>query len=343
MLICASIKRCSVDAVRMVVTGAAGFIGAHVCAALVSAGHDVVAIDSFSPFHPRDLKQRRFDDLVGDRLGVVHEVDVADRPRLFAVMAARPVDVVIHLAAQAGVRYSLQHPDACVATNVLGTYNVLSVASELRVSRVLYASSSSVYGATPGECREDDLSVAPTTLYGATKLAGEVVARALWHSEGLRTIGLRLFTVYGEWGRPDMAYFRMLEAALNDTTFPLMADLSVRRDFTYVDDVVQIVMALAERPDEFADPSLVVNVGGGAPCTLSTLLATVEYVTSRRVRCREVLHTAGDVASTSASSDLLGRLELPVPRTPLAEGVSRVAQWMSPIADDARRWVDATQ
>jgi len=325
--------------VRVLVTGAAGFVGAHLVAALERRGHETVAVDCFTSFHPRDLKERRWSTLTGKSSNDVLNIDVCDVEATSNPRLAVPFDAVVHLAAQSGVRYSERHPETCVRSNVLGTYSVLALASRLDVPRVIYASSSSVYGDTSGECREEDLSVAPTSLYGVTKRSGELIARAFWERQGLRSVGVRLFTSYGDWGRPDMAYFRMIVAALTGTEFPLLADLSVRRDFTYIADTINVLVALVEREGDFPDPATLVNVGGGAPCSLQALKDVVQEITGRELRMRQQPPTLGDVTSTCASTQRMTELSLPIPTTSIVEGISQVVEWITPLISDARDWV----
>lgn len=327
---------------KVVVTGAAGFIGAHVTRSLTEAGHAVVGVDSFTDFHAPDLKLRRWESLVKQPASTLRRFDVADDDHFERLIIEEMPDTIIHLAALAGIRYAQKFPERCLRSNVIGSFKVFDAAASNEIPRVIYASSSSVYGNVQGKCREDDRSIGPRSLYGASKLSCEILARSFWESRGLRTIGARFFTTYGEWGRPDMAYFRLVVAALTNTEFPLLGDLNVRRDFTYVADIVNVVTALSSPNFQTDDPALVVNVGGGSPCSLAQLISLVETVTRSKVRHRDLPHTNGDVASTNASTERLASLSLPLPSTSLREGIERTAQWIEPILDEAARWVQWT-
>lgn len=322
---------------KVIVTGAAGFIGAHSCKALIERDCQVVGVDCFTDFHPREMKDRRYAALVGAS-SQLFEFDVADDGKFEQLVANFRPDAVLHLAAQAGVRYSMIHPERCLRSNVLGTFKVFEAAARHGVSRVVYASSSSVYGGSQGVCREDDASIVPLSLYGASKRSDELIARTFWESDHLRTVGARFFTTYGEWGRPDMAYFRLLVSALSGTEFPLLADLNVTRDFTYIEDLVHVLVELLERADSFEDPSMLINVGGGSPSTLSTLIRTVEDLTGKKVNSIAGRPTPGDVMRTEASTDRLASLGLPLPRMALEEGIALTLDWIAPLIDDAVRW-----
>lgn len=235
----------------------------------------------------------------------------------------------------------MDNPETCLKSNVVASCRVFEAASRHATGRVVYASSSSVYGAKSGTCRESDPEIAPMSLYGTSKRCVELLARSYWESRGLRTVGARLSTVYGEWVRPDMAYFRLLVSAHTGVPLPLMTDVEVRRDFTYITDSVDVLVALLDRAPEVADPAQLVNVGGGTPVTLASLIRTVEEVTGRQIEVHPTSGTPGDVPRTGASTERLRALKLPLPATSVREGVERTAAWIAPIISDAHRWVDA--
>jgi UDP-glucuronate 4-epimerase len=328
---------------KIVVTGAAGFIGVHVAQSLIESGHEVVGVDCFTAFHALDLKERRWLSLVHQPVSNIHNFDVADDDHFTRLVSHEMPDAIVHLAAMAGIRYAARYPEQCLRSNVTGSYKVFDAAALNEIPRVIYASSSSVYGNVTDECREDDLTAAPVSIYGASKLSSEIIARSFSATRGLSTIGARFFTAYGAWGRPDMAYFRLLVAALTDTEFPILADLSHRRDFTHVSDVVNVLTRVVDPAFEAHDDALVVNVGGGVPCSLADLMSTVESVTGRRVRTHEWTHTIGDAVSTNASTVRLTKLGLPVPQVDLRHGIEMTAAWMIPLLDDAVRWSEWTR
>lgn len=329
----------NVSRVRVIVTGCAGFIGAHFCHGLIARNDEVFGVDNFSPFHPRDLKEERWSALCSSDTATLEEFDISTGDLFTQYVADVRPDAIVHLAAQAGVRYSNENPDVCLRSNVIGTSKVFEAARKSNVPRVVYASSSSVYGAQRGRCVEGDPSISPTSIYGASKLATEYIARTEWSSHGLRTVGARFFTAYGEWGRPDMAYFRLMVAAHTGAAFPLLADVTVERDFTYVGDVVQMVSQLMMRADSFDNPTLVVNVGGGRPCSLAQMVSVVESVTGKKIQLLRGEDTPGDVPRTDASTDLITSLGLPTPTTTLNEGLAKVGAWTLEHLEDARRWV----
>jgi UDP-glucuronate 4-epimerase len=235
----------------------------------------------------------------------------------------------------------MANPGACLRSNVMASATVFEAAARHSIDRVIYASSSSVYGANAGVCREDDHDIAPLSLYGASERSVEVLARSHWESRGLRTVGARLFTAYGAWSRPDMAYFRLLVSAFTGAPFPLLADLDACRDIAYISDTVSVLVGHLERAPEFADPAMLINVGGGEPTTLLSLLRTVEDATGRKVNVQWGGDTPGDVLHTEAPTERLQALNLPLPQTSLRSGIERTAAWLAPIVANARRWVDA--
>ncbi len=268
----------------------------------------------------------------------MYVVNVSDDELFHQVVDRVRPDVIVHLAAQAGVRYANHFPRRCFESNVLGSQRVFDAAARHDVRRVVYASSSSVYGNIEGECREDDARVAPRSLYGVSKRTVELLAQSFGQVTGLPTIGARLFTTYGDWGRPDMAYFRLLVAAHRDREFPLLADRNVRRDFTFIDDVVSSLRALVERDRPSDDPSMIVNVGGGSPHTMSELIETVESVVGKPVRCQAGEHTPGDVVATFASTLRQREMELPVPAVDLRTGLELTNQWLLRHMVASERW-----
>jgi UDP-glucuronate 4-epimerase len=326
---------------RYLVTGCGGFIGYHVSEALLARGDEVVGLDDLNPYYDVSLKEARLARLSGrPGFGFVRAA-LQDRPAVERAFAGGPFDRVVHLAAQAGVRYSLTHPHAYIESNLVGFQNVLEACRHAGVGHLVYASSSSVYGSnakTP--FAETDPADHPVSLYAATKRANELAAHAYSHLFGLPTTGLRFFTVYGPWGRPDMALFLFTKAILAGEPIKVFNFGRMRRDFTYVDDVVDGVLRAADRPPAAgaagpdagtpaasAAPYRVYNLGGDRPVELTRLIDVLESALGR-VAKRELLPIQpGDVPETAADLTLARRDLGFDPETPVEQGVRRFVEW----------------
>ena len=316
---------------KVLVTGCAGFVGYHVAEALLARGDSVVGADNLNDYYDVRLKQARLDRLTGQAGFQFNRTDIADR-EAFADLVARHSDIegVIHLAAQAGVRYSMVDPYAYVQSNVMGHLVVLEAARRLPALRhLVYASTSSVYGAnTELPFRETDRTDTPLSLYAATKRADELMSYAYGHLFGLRQTGLRFFTVYGPWGRPDMAYYSFAKAIAAGEPITLYEGGRLRRDFTYIDDIVTGVLGALDRPPEHETPPLrMLNIGNHQGEEVRTLVTLLEAALGRRAVIREAPRPAADVAETFASVDAIHTLTGFVPVTSLAEGIPRFAAW----------------
>jgi UDP-glucuronate 4-epimerase len=326
----------------ILVTGAAGFIGFHVARRLVADGHQVIGLDNLNAYYDPALKQRRLDALAGQAAFRFIKLDLADRSGTQALFAEHKFPYVIHLAAQAGVRHSLNDPHAYADANLTGFLNVLEGCRHAGCRHLLYASSSSVYGANT----HMPFSVAqnvdhPLSLYGATKKANELMAHAYAHLFALPTTGLRFFTVYGPWGRPDMAMWLFTAAIAEGRPIKLFNQGNMRRDFTYVDDVVESVVRLvfhsaAGNPDwsgEHPDPSSsrapwrVYNIGNHTPVEVNEVVRLIEEAVGKRA-VRELLPMQpGDVPATYADVSDLQQAVGFAPKTPVAEGIRRFVAW----------------
>jgi len=329
---------------RYLVTGAAGFIGFHVCEALLGRGEQVVGFDDMNPYYDVSLKEARLARLAGKAGFSFMRAALQDRPALEGTFAGGRFDRVIHLAAQAGVRYSLTNPGAYVESNLAGFQNVLECCRHGEVPHLTYASSSSVYGSnTKTPFAETDPCDHPVSLYAATKRANELAAHCYSHLFGLPTTGLRFFTVYGPWGRPDMALFLFADAILAGRPIKVFNFGRMRRDFTYVDDIVAGVIRASDRPPAKSDPAAVssvagtpaasaapyrvYNLGGDRPVELSYLIEQLESALGRKAE-RELLPIQpGDVPETAADLTLARRDLGFDPRTPVEEGVRRFVGW----------------
>jgi UDP-glucuronate 4-epimerase len=316
--------------VKVLVTGCAGFIGYHVTEALLARGDDVVGIDSLNAYYDVRLKQARLDRLRVQSGFAFHQLDVSDKDAIGALMAAH-VDLggIVHLAAQAGVRHSLVDPYAYVQSNVMGHLVVLEAARRLpRLRHLVYASTSSVYGAnTEMPFRETDRVDHPVSLYAATKRADELISHAYAHLFGLPQTGLRFFTVYGPWGRPDMAYFSFAVAIEAGEPITLYDDGRLRRDFTYIDDIVAGIVGSLDRPPQDSQLPRLLNIGNHRVEEVRDLVRLLEQALGRKAIIRSAPRPAVDVEATYASVDAIGALTGFAPTTPLSVGIPRFVAW----------------
>ncbi|MBP0444522.1 NAD-dependent epimerase/dehydratase family protein [Roseomonas sp. SSH11] len=319
---------------RILVTGAAGFIGAHLCQALLARGDEVIGIDNFNPYYDPALKEARVMALTGNaRPGAfrMHRIDLADTEALLALMAAHPeIDRVAHLGAQAGVRWSLQAPFAYTAANVTGHLGILEGVrrSEGRIGHTVYASTSSVYGSRTdgGSFQETDRVDHPASLYAATKRAGELMSSVYTDLYHLPLTGLRFFTVYGPWGRPDMAYWLFTEAMLKGRPIELFNEGRMRRDFTFVSDIVAGVIAALDQPPADGGHRLY-NIGNSNPEELLDMVGLLEELLG--VQAHRVLKPMqpGDVPATFADVSAMKRDFGWEPTTDLRTGLSHFVAW----------------
>ncbi len=310
----------------ILVTGSAGFIGFYVSNALLARGHRVIGVDNFNPYYDPALKRERAVILNDEHGFVQEEVDIADRSSVQRVFQEYRPELVFHSAAQAGVRYSLINPHIYQQSNLAGFLNVIEEARRLPVQRFVYASSSSVYGGnTKMPFAEDDPVDTPISLYAATKRANELLAYTYTHLSGLQTIGLRFFTVYGPWGRPDMAYWSFLENILSGTPIRVFNHGKNRRDFTYIDDIVTGVLAslTSDRLDSYE----IINLGNNMPEGLMDFIGILEDLSGRKSIKEMVSAQPGDVVATYAdvarAKEKLGF----APSTSLRDGLERFVTW----------------
>ncbi len=312
----------------VLVTGAAGFIGYHVAAALLARGERVIGVDDLNAYYDVRLKQARLDRLASDAFSF-RRLDIADPEALLALTVGEAgIDRIVHLAAQAGVRYSLEAPFSYARSNLLGHLSVLEAARGLSGLRhLVYASSSSVYGGgSTLPFAETDRADTPLSLYAATKRADELMSHAYAHLFGVPQTGLRFFTVYGPWGRPDMAYFAFAEAIADGRPITVYEDGALRRDFTYIDDVVTGVLGCLDRPAG-ADQPRVLNIGNHRSEAVTTLVGLLEHGLGRKAVTIPAPRPPADVRETFASVDAIRALTGFSPRTPLDVGVARFVTW----------------
>jgi UDP-glucuronate 4-epimerase len=313
---------------KILVTGAAGFIGMHVCRALLARGDDVLGIDNLNDYYDPALKHARLAQLQ-DRAGFAFErIDVADTAAVQSLFERGGFTCVVHLAAQAGVRYSVTHPHAYAQANLVGFLNVLEGCRARQIEHLVYASSSSVYGGnTKLPFAEDDPVDHPVSLYAATKKANELMAHSYSHLYGLPCSGLRFFTVYGPWGRPDMAYWSFTKAILAGEPISVFNHGRMQRDFTFIDDIVAGVLAVLDQPPS-DHGARVLNIGGNAPVPVMEFIAELQAAIGLSARLDMKPMQAGDVTDTCADvtrlNVLMGR---PHRFTPLDVGLSRFVTW----------------
>ncbi len=323
----------------VIVTGIAGFIGMHTAAHLLAQGETVIGIDNFSDYYPVALKEARIAELAtigGERL-TLHRADIGDEAALAAALADTAFDRIVHLAAQAGVRYSLDNPAAYVRSNVAGHLNILEIARHRSVRHLVYASSSSVYGAnTAMPFRVEDRVDHPISLYAATKRADELMSETYAHLFRVPQTGLRFFTVYGPWGRPDMALWKFTKAILEGRPIDVYNYGDMRRDFTFIDDIVAGVIASLDNPPAddgqpkaggFVTPHRLYNIGNNRPEPLMDLIGEIEKACGRKAQLNLLPMQDGDVHETYADIDAIAHELGYAPKTSIRTGVGDFVSW----------------
>jgi UDP-glucuronate 4-epimerase len=327
---------------KILLTGAAGFIGMTTTLRLLARGDEVVGLDNLNDYYEVQLKLDRLARLTPHPQFRFVQMDVADRPGIERLFATEKFDRVIHLAAQAGVRYSLQNPHAYIDSNIVGFMNILEGCRHSKVQHLVYASSSSVYGGNTLMPFSERNSVDhPVSMYAATKKANELMAHTYSHLFGLPTTGLRFFTVYGPWGRPDMALFLFTKAIIEDRPIDVFNHGNMRRDFTFVDDIVEGVIRVMDRPAE-ADPAYVsdtpdpgtsnvpfrvFNIGNNNPVQLLDYIGHIEDAVGKKAQKNMLPLQDGDVPATFADTDALHSWVGFKPGTPISDGVKKFVAW----------------
>jgi UDP-glucuronate 4-epimerase len=308
---------------KVLLTGAAGFIGMHSARRLLERGDEVVGVDNLSPYYSVELKRARLREL-SHRAFRFHELDIADGDALRALFLAERPDAVLHLAAQAGVRYSLDHPESYIQSNLVGFANILEACRAVMPRHLVYASSSSVYGKnTKLPWSESDRVDHPISLYAATKKSNELSAHAYSHLFGLKTTGLRFFTVYGPWGRPDMSAFLFARAIIDGKPIQVFNHGDMQRDFTYVDDIVEGTLRVLDKPAPYA----IYNIGNHKPVALLDYIAIIERLMGKKATLDMQPMQPGDVKATYADTSALAAAVGFAPSTPLETGLERFTQW----------------
>ncbi|SCB27817.1 NAD-dependent epimerase [Rhizobium multihospitium] len=328
---------------RYLITGTAGFIGFHLAKRLLDEGHFVVGFDGMTPYYDVRLKEKRTAILARSNGFKAVTGMLEDKPALDHAAELAEPDVIVHLAAQAGVRYSLENPRSYVDSNLVGSFNILELARNLQPKHLLLASTSSVYGANEKiPFAESDKADEQMTIYAATKKSMELMAHSYAHLFNIPTTAFRFFTVYGPWGRPDMALFKFVDAIKNDRPIEIYGEGKMSRDFTYIDDLVEgIVRLIGVVPSEenrvVSDtvidtlsknaPFRIVNIGGGQPVGLMTFVETIETMLGKKAIRKMLPMQPGDVHNTYAVPDLLVALTGFKPQIEVDEGVRRFVEW----------------
>lgn len=308
---------------KILITGAVGFIGMHLGLALRRRGDFVIGYDNFTPYYDVSLKKKRAQLLESAGVQTIF-ADLSDAATLRSIIESHQITHVLHLAAQAGVRHSLQDPFSYVDSNLSGFVHLLEILKSHPQIRLVFASSSSVYGLNKKiPFAEDDPTDHPASFYGATKKSNELMAHAYHHSFKIPMIGLRFFTVYGPWGRPDMAYFSFTKAILEGTPLTVYEGGKVQRDFTYIDDIVQGTLNAIDSSLSFA----ILNLGHHRPETVNTLIEILENCLKKKAIRQEQPLPPGDVPITYADLEMSQRLLQYTPTIPLEEGLSRFVDW----------------
>jgi UDP-glucuronate 4-epimerase len=312
---------------NVLVTGGAGFVGSHLCEALIDRGDRVVALDNFDPFYPRERKLQNVIRLRGNARFDLVERDLNNPEALTEVLAGSSLDVVVHLAAKAGIRASMRNPSAYIETNLGGTANLLEAMSRTGCRRLVFASSSSVYGDNPGRSSREDDRVVPVSVYALTKKSGEELCRVYTALQNFSVVCLRFFTVYGPRQRPEMAIHKFTRLLLDNEPIPLFGDGSMQRDYTYVEDITRGVVSAIDYVS-MHEGWEILNLGSGIPpVTLNELVARLGWLSKSEPQVEYHPAPGGDVDRTCADIDKARGLLDYQPQIDLSEGLSRFLEW----------------
>jgi len=327
---------------KFLITGTAGFIGFHLANALLERGEEIVGLDNINDYYDVNLKYARLNEA-----GIMRDevewnsparskkyagyrfvrMDITDRENLTRFFRSEKFDYVIHLAARAGVRYSIDHPDVYIQSNIVGFFNILEACRHYPVKHLLYASSSSVYGNNEKvPFSEDDNVDYPVSLYAATKKSNELMAFTYSHLYKIPATGLRFFTVYGPWERPDMAIYKFTEAILNNKPIQVYAEGKLLRDFTYIDDIINGVIAILNK-QKSGEPPLLMNIGNNNPVTVNTLVSEIEQALGRKAEIEYLPMQPGDVNATFADITLINSYCGFRPQTDMRIGLRKFFEW----------------
>lgn len=328
---------------KILITGCAGFIGYHMAQKLLSHGHTVVGVDNLNAYYSPELKMSRLAQLGVNTLGIKQHVpvygkngfcfiqaDINDTSLYATILKNEGIQAICHLAAQAGVRYSIENPQQYISSNIDGFFNIIEYCRATPAIKLVFASSSSVYGSNASvPYRETDITDTPVSLYAATKKADELMAHSYSALYGIRAIGLRFFTVYGPWGRPDMAPFLFTDAILNGRELKLFNNGYMSRDFTYIDDITEgVYRVLISEPKHASPPSYrIYNIGNSKPVPLESFISTIERITGKKAQRVYESMQPGDVKDTWADTSLLQHDYGYVPTISIDAGLTSFIQW----------------
>ncbi len=312
---------------NILVTGAAGFIGAHLTKSLIDDGNNVFGIDNFNNYYDVDLKYLRIKHLINHPGFICKNIDLCDKKELSDFFNEHKFDIVINLAAQAGVRYSIENPHAYTDSNLVGFMNILEMVRGNKIPHLVYASSSSVYGNSLNiPYKESDVVNKPISLYAATKIANELLASSYSHLYNFSSTGLRFFTVYGPWGRPDMAYFSFSKNIINESEIKVFAEGKLKRDFTYIDDIVDGIKKIAYKQIS-STRSEVYNLGNNKPVTIIEFLSVLENLYAKKAKIEYLPMQPGDVNQTYADLTKVQNYIDYSPKTSINQGLYEFSKW----------------
>ena len=326
---------------KILVTGAAGFIGSHLSKKLIKDGNQVLGIDNFNTYYDVDLKYSRLNKFVNHRNFICKNIDLCDKSQLEEIFKNNNFDTVVNLAAQAGVRYSITNPQSYLDSNLIGFMNILEAVRNYEIPHLIYASSSSVYGNSDNIPYSESQNInKPISLYAATKISNEVMASSYSHLYDFSTTGLRFFTVYGPWGRPDMAYFKFTKNILEGKKIDIYNKGKMYRDYTYIDDIVNGIYKLINKPPSLNQktkykndslspiaPYRILNIGNTKKIYLLKFINTLEKELNKKIKRIYLPMQKGDVYSTLSDSSLLKRITGYNPQTDYKTGIKKFINW----------------
>lgn len=312
---------------KILVTGAAGFIGSHLSKKLIKVGNKVLGIDNFNTYYDVDLKYARLNKLVNHKNFICKNIDLCDKPQLEEIFKNNNFDIVVNLAAQAGVRYSIKNPQSYLDSNLIGFMNILEAVRNYKIPHLIYASSSSVYGNSDNIPYSESQNInKPISLYAATKISNEAMAFSYSHLYNFSTTGLRFFTVYGPWGRPDMAYYLFTKNILENKPINVFADGLLKRDFTYIDDIIDGMTLILNKTIN-KKRSEIFNIGNNKPIVVNDFIKTIEKSLNKKAKINFLPMQNGDVQQTYADISKISKYVNFQPKTDIETGILKFCDW----------------